>query len=1032
MPTPVALRFVTVEFRILGPLQVLRDGQAVEPGSPKQRALLLNLLVHHGQVVPRDRLIEDLWAGSPPSTGLGVLQNYVSQLRRALGADVVVTRGPGYALEVEPGDVDSVRFERLVGEARAALERGDPAGAVDLVRRALGLWRGPALADVAGEPFAQAEIGRLHELRAAVTEFELEAELSAGRHREVIGRFEALLAEHPLRERLWWLLMLALYRSGRQADALRAYQKARAHLRDELGIDPGAELRELEAAMLRQDPALDSLLARTAPPPAAAPIATAAPAGPPVRRPPRPLVGRVEEREALAGFLDAAREDGRGGLLLLVGEPGIGKTRLLEEARALVESGGGVAAAGRGYEAELGRPYGAWMDALRSVTLPPLPEPVRTDLTPLLPELSTERIDLDDPNRLYDAVVALLAHLGAAAPTIVLLDDIHWLDTPSTALLHFVVRHLAGRGMAFLATAREAELDDNVACHRVIQALRRDDLLVDLPVGPLPATTIADLTRPIAPDADADRIAGASNGNPLLALEMARALARGDDPLSSRLDALIGDRLGRVGEEAAKLVPWLAVLGRSTEVALLAEAVERDPAGLFEPLGELERHGVLRAGADGTYGFTHDLVQTAAYQRISAPRRTTLHSRVGQVLNGAADPDDALAADAARHADAGQDSATCAAACIRAARRCLRLVAYDDAEKLVELGRSHARRLPPKARVAPEAQLIHVLLHPGLRLRQPGDLVRDATELCAEAQRIGDTAGLTLGMALLARIYHWGWSDLPKAAALMQRAMKLMQAAEKPDLEPLLEGARCLAYLDIDMERTYELFEQLAGLEALVTTSYQYQWGVGLVRAWAGELEEARAALQRAIDLATAGADHWATFECTARLTVLELEAGDVVSAGPRCETLASLAHRLGTRGSEAAYAGAIAALGALIRQEKEATAAFDAAVNELERIDAGFLAPDLLGIAAEAELRGRDTAAALAHATRAFELARATGRPLETSRARVLLAWIAAEGGAVDEAEAHLQAVAGDDGRLPRHVVALRRQAEAVVTSRP
>ena len=237
----------------------------------------------------------------------------------------------------------------------------------------------------------------------------------------------------------------------------------------------------------------------------------------------------MEEREALAGFLDAAREDGRGGLLLLVGEPGIGKTRLLEEARVLVEGAGGVAAAGRGYESELGRPYGAWMDAFRWVALPPLPESVRTDLTPLLPELSADRIDLDDVSRLYDAVVALLTTMGAAAPTVVLFDDIHWFDTPSTALLHFVVRHLAPRGMAFLATARSAELDDNDACRRVMQALRHDDLLIDLPVGPLSATTIADLTRPIAPDADAARIAGASNGNPLLALEM--ALARGDDPV---------------------------------------------------------------------------------------------------------------------------------------------------------------------------------------------------------------------------------------------------------------------------------------------------------------------------------------------------------------------------------------------------------------------------------------------------------------------------------------------------------------------
>ena len=424
-------------------------------------------------------------------------------------------------------------------------------------------------------------------------------------------------------------------------------------------------------------------------------------------------------------------------------------------------------------------------------------------------------------------------------------------------------------------------------------------------------------------------------------------------------------------------------------------------------------------------------MRAAAYQRISPPRRAVLHARIGRVLNGAADPDDALAADAARHADAGADSATCAAACIRAARRCLRLVAYDEAEELIGLGRSHARKLPPPEKVALEAQLIHSLLHPGLRLRQPGDLVRDTTELCAEAQRLGDTANLTLGLQVLARIYHWGWSDLPRAAALMQRAMKLLEAAERPDLEPLLEGARCLAYLDIDMPRTAELFAQLAGLEDLATTSLQYQWGLGLVRAWAGDLAEARAALHRAVDLAAAGGNHWAEFECAARLTILELEAGDLDVARPMCAALPDLAARLGTRGSETAYAAAIAALAAVAGREPEAAARFDEAVAELERIDAAFLAPDLLGIAAEAEFRAGDGAAASAHANRAFALARATGRPLETARARALLACLHAERGAFDEAAAHLEAVTGDDGRLPHHVAALHREAEALLAAR-
>jgi DNA-binding SARP family transcriptional activator len=337
----------SVEFGILGPVQVLREGQAIEPGSPKLRALLVNLVLHHGQVVSRDRLIEDLWAGSPPSTGLGVLQNYISQLRKTLGAGVVVTRGPGYALDVEPAAIDSVRFETLVEEGRAALGTGDPARAAGAVRRALGLWRGPALADVTGEPFAQAETSRLQELRAVAIELQLEADIAGRRPREAVARLEAAVADHPFRERLWWLLMLALYRSGRQADALRAYQRVRTVLVDELGVEPGPELRELEAAILAQGPDVALLVPER------------------VRRGPSQrsrgrtsLLGRAEEWSAIAAHLDSAGGSTTG-LLLLVGEPGIGKTRLLEEAWARADAEG-VVVVGRGFEVECGRPYGAW------------------------------------------------------------------------------------------------------------------------------------------------------------------------------------------------------------------------------------------------------------------------------------------------------------------------------------------------------------------------------------------------------------------------------------------------------------------------------------------------------------------------------------------------------------------------------------------------------------------------------------------------------------------------------------------------
>lgn len=996
-------------------MEVVREHAPVTPGSPKQRALLIDLLLHHGETVSRDRLIGDLWPDAPPTTAAGVLQNYVSQLRRALGADAVRTNGPGYEVVLDGHQLDIVEFEQLVKQARATHAAGDVAAVVEQTGQALRLWRGEPLADVAFEPFAQGEIARLRELRAAIVELKLEAELASGHPGQAVAGLEAALTEDPLRERLWWLLMLALHRCGRQAEALRAYQRARSVLTEELGLDPGVELRDLEQAILEQREDLEQLLRLPAP------RATRR------RAPARtPLVGRTSEWAAVAQVLQENRA-AEARLLLFLGEAGIGKTRLLEEAHEHAEAAGNTVIAGRAFEAERGRPYGFWVDALRSVELPTLPSWVRADLAPLLPELSDVRVDPDDPNRLYDSVVAVVDLLSRRARVAVLLDDVHWLDEPSAALLHFAIRHLGDRPVKFLATARPAELDDNIACARLIQALRRDDALSELWVGPLEPATIGELTAPIAPGADASRIAAASGGNPLFALEIARALARGDDPLSSRLDALIGDRLGRLGQDAKALVPWVAAFGRSIKPSLLARIVDRDQGRLFEPLGELERHGVLRGTEDGTYDFTHDLVRAAAYKRVSTPRRAMVHARIGTVLVRLADPDDGLAADAARHADAGSDSATCATACVRAAQRCLRLLAYHEAHEHVALGRRHARLLAPEQRVQLELQLMHVLLHPGMRLHDPGELARELAELCADAQQLGLDAELSTGLVLLGRAYHWGWGDIPRARTLLQRSVQVIESTKEPNIEPLLESARCLAYLEIDMERTYELFEQLGALHNLADMSYQYQWGAGLVRAWAGELDEARSALGRAIELATARSDHWATFECTARLALVEIEAGMPEAAATLCERLEPLAAKLG-EGSERGYAQAITALHALALREPGAEIRFDEALTELERIDARFLIPDLLGIAAEIEHHSGNPEAASARAARSLEVSVEVARPLEAVRAQAVLACVAAASGALDEARSHLQTGPRGPGRRPGHVEALRRQAERLI----
>jgi len=251
-----------LEFRILGPLEVADAGEPIQLHGQKQRALLALLLLEPNRVVSTDRIIDSLWGEEPPKTAATSLQNFVSQLRKLLGPETLLTKPPGYELRLEQEQLDFEQFRRLVDEAR-----GEPPDArAEKLRRALSLWRGPPLGDLGFESFAQSEIARLEELRLVVVEDRVEAELEAGRHAELVGELETLAEEHPLRERLRAQLMLALYRAGRQAEALQIYHETRRVLVDELGIDPSPSLQQLHGSILRQDPGLERGGPAAAPP----------------------------------------------------------------------------------------------------------------------------------------------------------------------------------------------------------------------------------------------------------------------------------------------------------------------------------------------------------------------------------------------------------------------------------------------------------------------------------------------------------------------------------------------------------------------------------------------------------------------------------------------------------------------------------------------------------------------------------------------------------------------------------------------
>ena len=325
-----------LEFRILGPVQAVRDGRELALGGPRRRAVLALLLVAGGRVVPAGRLAEDLWGASLPPGAAGTLRSHLSRLRALTGPDAaLVARGGGYALIAEPDQLDAARFERLAGTAREALEHGEAAAAAREFREALGLWRGRALADVAEVEALGREGARLEELRLVAVEGRIEADVELCLAAEAAGELEGLVGEHRLRERLWRLLVLALYRCGRQADALAAYRRARAVLAGELGIEPGPELRQLERAVLRQQ------------------VPAAAPRRVQHNLPTRltSFVGREQELAALDGLV------GRERLVTVTGAGGAGKTRLAVEFAA--------AAAGRFGD-------GAWLAGLAGITDPGL------------------------------------------------------------------------------------------------------------------------------------------------------------------------------------------------------------------------------------------------------------------------------------------------------------------------------------------------------------------------------------------------------------------------------------------------------------------------------------------------------------------------------------------------------------------------------------------------------------------------------------------------------------------------------------
>jgi DNA-binding SARP family transcriptional activator len=718
-----------LEFRVLGPLEVIDADQPVALGGSQQRLVLALLLLSSPEAISADRLIDELWGEQPPASAQHAVQVYVSGIRKLLGSsdEVAVRTTPaGYVIDVAPELIDARRFERLLGDAQNALAE-DPSRAQSLFEEALALWRGPPLAEYGQSELARLEADRLDELRTLALEGAAEAGLTRGEHGEAISAIRALVAANPLRERPRRLLMLALYRSGRHAEALSAYRDACAAL-DEIGLRPGPELRELEAAILRHD---ESLRPATG---ARSGSSTRGDDGAPIPLPPRlqelpatGFVGRVPERERL-GELFREASQGKRRLALVSGEPGIGKTRLASYAAHHAHSEGADVLLGACSE-ELAVPYEPWIQICTHVVehapqglLERHLESHGGELSRLVRKLSQRIPDLparqsSDPETerylLFNAVAGLLEEVAQTVTLCVVLDDLHWADAQSLALLKHLLRALEQGSLQLIATFRDSELGKDHPLTAVLADLRRLEGVQRVVLRGLGADEVAEIMAAAAGhelEAGgvelATQIAAETDGNPFFVGEILRRLSESgaltfDEraqrwsidtsagiALPESVREVIERRVERLDPQAVEVLRQAAVMGRAFDVHLLAASSEVGEGPLLDYLEAAVAAQLLSESTErvGEFRFVHALINQTLYEGLGATRRARMHQRVAQALEElyGQDPGEHLAELALhwRLAAVSVDKAKAAEYALRAGQRALENLAPAEALKL--------------------------------------------------------------------------------------------------------------------------------------------------------------------------------------------------------------------------------------------------------------------------------------------------------------------------------------------------------------
>ncbi|SHF27989.1 transcriptional activator domain-containing protein [Modicisalibacter ilicicola DSM 19980] len=1016
-----------LELHLLGELQLVADGREVTlPASKKTRALLA-YLVATGGPHRRQWLCDLLWEG--PNDPRGELRWSLAKIRPLLdigGTIRLETDRSRVAFASPKAVVDLTTVRELLNDI--------PNASLATLRAAIALFQGEFLDGLDLPACYRFQAWCLAE-RAALSGLRLAAlgalvERLDGSPEEALVQARALVAIDPLSEDGHAHVVRLLGRLGHRREALAEYARAHQVLERELGATPCGALERARRAIAPKSFA----------PQPWQPEAEKIEAEATTQCRPHgvvPFVGRLTERAEIDRLVSAAAEGRSTPVLLITGEPGIGKSRLLEYLVERMTMTGACCLKGRAFEAEAARPYGVWSDALRALPAGAIPEEARQSLVLLRPDLGPPPAVATDRARLFEAILSLLNHFSRQAPLVMVLDDLQWLDEASSALFHYVVRTLpASNAVLFACAVRPGELEDNPAVARTLRALERDERVLRLPLRVLSATETAELVRAVDPAIDVAAISGESEGHPLFALELARTYREGRHRPGRPLQAVIAQQVDMLDDPCRGLVAWAAAIGRTFGPDLLVRLAGLEMPALLTALEGLERRGIVRAVDADTYDFVHDLVRQAAYQQISQPRRKLMHRQLAQALDERVESEDDLATDLARHAELAGNHALAARACVIGGERSLQLFANAEAAALARRGRAHLDRLPDgplRRELLIGLFKVELLAAAGPAMRSPPQMVNELVKAVSDAEAAGLHAGAATGHYLLS-VLHQERGDTPRARQSTVSAAEAGRGAHRQTLaRQLANTARCLIELETEVPRARAL---LGEAETLLGPAgervCELQWGCGLLERWEGHNERAAARIECALDLARDVQDRWREYQCLSWLAVIEFERGRYAVTTERCRQLRAVAVELAE--NEAPVADALEALADLAENGAQAFDRLETALSRLRIVDDKSYLAYALNTAASLYLRRGQLDVAQAFAQEALRAATAMQRHGEVTIAEATLARLGGRCrvGASDRAIRRLSKQAADRDRLNARAQAALDEAAAVVLAAP